>query len=120
MAIVLNHTIVPARDQAKSAKHFAKLFGLTAETFAHFDVVRINDQLSLDFASWFDFAIHHYAFHVSDQEFDEIFGRVKAAGIEYAADPAFSMKGRINRRSGGRGVYFHDLDGHVLELLTRT
>lgn len=118
MAIVLNHTIVPARDQKESARFFADIMGLKVTGSGHFDVVPINDQLTFDFADWFDFALHHYAFHVGDNEFDAIFGRIKERGMDYAADPGFSNKGQINHRGGGRGVYFHDLDGHVLELMT--
>ena len=120
MAIVLNHTIVPAHDQRRSAEFFADIMGLKVTDSGHFDVVPINDQLTFDFADWFDMALHHYAFHVGDAEFDDIFGRIKEREMDYAADPGFAVGGEINHRNGGRGVYFHDLDGHVLELMTRT
>jgi catechol 2,3-dioxygenase-like lactoylglutathione lyase family enzyme len=63
--------------------------------------------------------MHHYAFHVSDDEFDAIFGRIKEAAIPYGGGPFSQEDMQINTRRGGRGVYFKDPNGHVLELLTR-
>jgi catechol 2,3-dioxygenase-like lactoylglutathione lyase family enzyme len=121
MSITLNHTIVPARDKEASAKHFAHLFGLKYEgPMSHFAPVRINETLTLDFDNREQFERHHYAFHVSDEEFDAIFGRIKAAGIVYGSAPWSLEDGQLNNWRGGRGVYFRDLDGHVLELLTRS
>jgi catechol 2,3-dioxygenase-like lactoylglutathione lyase family enzyme len=122
MSITLNHTIVPARDKEASAKQFAHLMGLKCEApNGHFAPVRVNDTLTLDFddrrSERFD--KHHYAFHVSDEEFDAIFGRIKAEGIVYGSSPWSLEDGKTNTWRGGRGVYFRDLDGHVLELLTR-
>ena len=120
MAIVLNHTIVPARNKEASAQFFADIFGLKVEpSFGHFAPVRVNDTLTLDFADREVFESHHYAFHVSDEEFDAIFARVKEKGIEYSSDPMHQNKGQINHRKEGRGFYFYDPDGHNLELLTR-
>ncbi|MBW4451105.1 MAG: VOC family protein [Spirirestis rafaelensis WJT71-NPBG6] len=120
MAIVLNHTIVPARDKEASAQFFADIFGLKVEPgVGHFAAVRVNDTLTLDFANCSVLESHHYAFHVSDEEFDAIFTRVKEKGIEYSSDPMHQNKGQINHRKGGRGFYFYDPDGHNLELLTR-
>ena len=120
MAITLNHTIVPAHDKEVSAKFFAHMFGLKYEgAMAHFAPVRINETLTLDFDNWKNFEMHHYAFHVGDAEFDAIFARIKEAGIPYGSGP-FSLEDmRINARRGGRGVYFKDPNGHVLELMTR-
>ncbi|HTT76034.1 MAG TPA: VOC family protein [Candidatus Binataceae bacterium] len=123
MSITLNHTIVPAHDKEASAKHFAHLMGVKYEgRMGPFAQVRVNDTLTLDFDDRRseDFEKHHYAFHVSDEEFDDIFGRIKAEGIRYGSLPWSLEDGQINNRLGGRGVYFRDLDGHVLELLTRT
>ena len=120
MTITLDHTIVPARDKLASARWFAEIFGLRfAGTHGHFAPVRVNDTLTLDFDDADGFESHHYAFHVGDEEFDAIFGRVRAAGVAFAADPFYRQTGEINRRNGGRGVYFHDPNGHNLELLTR-
>jgi catechol 2,3-dioxygenase-like lactoylglutathione lyase family enzyme len=121
MTITLNHTIVPAHDKEASAQFFAKIFGLTVEpSFSHFAVVKVNDRLTFDFANMENFESHHYAFHVSDDEFDSIFTRIKEAGIEYSSDPQHLNKGEINHRKGGRGFYFFDPNGHNLELLTHT
>jgi catechol 2,3-dioxygenase-like lactoylglutathione lyase family enzyme len=121
MAITLNHTIVPAHDKEASAKFFAKIFGLTYRGPAgHFAPVLVNDTLTLDFDNRDEFESHHYAFHVSDEEFDAIFNRVEADGIPYGSGPRDLDDMQINTRRGGRGLYFVDLDGHILELLTRT
>ena len=78
MAIILNHTIVPARDKAASARFFADVFGLKYEgASGHFAPVRVNETLTLDFDGDDHFDIHHYAFHVSDVEFDDILKRVQ-------------------------------------------
>ncbi|MEA5578831.1 VOC family protein [Anabaena sp. UHCC 0451] len=120
MTITLNHTIVPARDKEASANFFAEIFGLKVESpVSNFAAVHVNDKLTLDFADRENFESHHYAFYVSDQEFDEIFARVKQANLEYSSDPMHKNKGQINHRKGGRGFYFYDIDGHNLELLTR-
>lgn len=120
MSITLNHTIVPARDKEASARFFAQIFGLQyAGPAGHFAPVRVNDELTLDFDHAESFEHHHYAFHVSDAEFDSIFQRVREAGIPYGSGPMSLQDGKLNSRKGGRGVYFRDPDGHVLELLTR-
>jgi catechol 2,3-dioxygenase-like lactoylglutathione lyase family enzyme len=119
MTIVLNHTIVPARDKAAAARFFAELFGLTCEPIDYFAPVRLNDQMTLLFSDE-DTAheSHHYAFHVSDAEFDAIFDRIRAAGLTYGSDPGDPDNGKLNNWGGGRGVYFKDPDGHLLELMT--
>lgn len=98
---------------------FAYLFGLKVERpIGHFAAVRINDFLTFDFAEREVFESHHYAFHVNEEEFDEILARVQHAGLEYSSDPWHQNLGQINHRKGGRGFYFYDFDGHNLELLT--
>ena len=120
MTIELNHTIVPARDKVAAAKFFARIFGLPFAEGAvgYFAAVRVNDSLTLDFANSRKRESHHYAFKVSEAEFDEIFGRIQAEDIPYGSGPYSSDDMKINHRGGGRGVYFLDPDGHVLELLT--
>lgn len=121
MAIILNHTIVPARDKQASARFFADIFGLKyEEASGHFAPVRVSETLTLDFDDAEGFDIHHYAFHVSDQEFDAIFKRVQEAGIGYGSDPRNLENKELNSWNGGRGVYFRDPNGHILELMTRT
>jgi catechol 2,3-dioxygenase-like lactoylglutathione lyase family enzyme len=127
MTIELNHTVVPARDKVLSAKFFARIFGLPFDESAvgYFAPVRINKTLTLDFVdskAWTEsskrVATHHYAFKVSEKEFDEIFSRIQAEAIPYGSEPYSRQDMKINHRGGGRGVYFDDPDGHVLELLT--
>lgn len=119
MTIVLNHTIVPARDKEASARFFADLFGLHYQSGGHFVQVRVNDTLTLDFDDAQNFESHHYAFHVSDEEFDAILQRLREAGVAYGSDWANPENGRLNDWHGGRGCYFRDPNGHLLELLTR-
>jgi len=119
MTITLNHTIVPARNKAAAARFFADLFGLRFDDRGgHFAPVRVNETLTLLFDEDDAFESHHYAFHVSDAEFDAIFGRVKEEGIAYGSGPRSRTDMQINHRRGGRGVYFEDPNGHVLEILT--
>ena len=120
MAITLNHTIVPARDKEAAARFFAEIFGLRYDgTKGPFAPVRVNDALTLDFAEAKEpVPVEHYAFHVGDAEFDTILGRVKAAGLAFGSGPWSLTDGKLNDWNGGRGVYFKDPDGHVLELMT--
>ncbi|HEU5196791.1 MAG TPA: VOC family protein [Methylomirabilota bacterium] len=122
MTIQLDHTIVPARDKAASAAFFAEVFGLTVTPGGgYFTQVRINDALTLDFCDDPDVGGgfgHHYAFHVSDAEFGGIFARVKAKGVPCGSGPDSHTNGRINHRRGGRGLYFEDPAGHLLEIMT--
>lgn len=121
MTIVLNHTIVPAKDKQASARFFASMFGLPfddADAHGHFAPVRVNDTLTLLFDNATSFEVLHYAFHVGDAEFDAIFDRVKKAGLTYGSAPSSLTDGKLNDWGGGRGVYFCDPDGHVLELMT--
>jgi catechol 2,3-dioxygenase-like lactoylglutathione lyase family enzyme len=119
MAIVLDHTIVPAKDKAASAKFFAEIFGLIVKPGqGHFAQVQVNENLTFDFADEPKPRSHHYAFHISEAEFEEIFGRVKAKGISYGSGPYNHTDGQIYTRRGGRGFYFEDPNGHLLEVMT--
>jgi len=119
MTITLNHTIVPARDKEAAAQFFARIFGLRFEgPSGHFAPVQVNATLTLLFDQEADFESHHYAFHVDEAEFDAILGRVREAGLAYGSAPWSLEDGRLNDWNGGRGVYFKDSDGHVLELMT--
>jgi len=122
MSVRFNHTIVHSRDSWKSAAFLAEILGLPApKAFYHFQVVQLEDGALLDFidAGDFKFMPQHYAFLISEAEFDEIFARIKAKGLVYWADPAKAQAGAINHHFGGRGVYFEDPDGHFLEVITR-
>lgn len=120
MPIHLNHTIVPAKDKEEAAKFFAQIMGLSYEgPHGHFAPVRVDENLTLDFDNRDSFESHHYAFHVSEAEFDAIFARIKESGTTYGSQPYAQANGEINHRLGGRGVYFADPNGHSYELLTR-
>jgi catechol 2,3-dioxygenase-like lactoylglutathione lyase family enzyme len=119
MPITLNHTIVPARDKEAAARFFARIFGLRFEGGSgHFAKVHLNDTLTLLFDEEKTFDSHHYAFHVDDADFDAILDRVKAAGLSFGSAPWSLKDGKLNDWNGGRGVYFKDPDGHILELMT--
>ena len=76
MTIELNHTIVSALDNEESARFYRSLFGFGYEgPLGHFAPVTIKNQaLTLDFITRKKFERQHYAFKVSEAEFDEIFG----------------------------------------------
>jgi len=119
MPITLNHTIVPCINKIESAEFYSRLFGFEyLGVFSHFIVVRVNDTLCLDFDNKEKFESHHYAFKVSEQEFDTIFARLRDAKIKYGSDPGQVDDMAINYNYGGRGVYFRDPSGHLLEMLT--
>jgi len=121
MAVQLNHTIVSAHDKQASADFLAGILGLsTPAPFGPFVMVQTDNEVTLDFVdSAGEIVPQHYAFLVSDGEFEEIFGRIREREISYWADPYHHEPGEINTRDGGRGLYFDDPDGHNLEILTR-
>ena len=86
----------------------------------HFLVVDLANDVSIDyFETTESVALQHFAFLVTEDEFDAAFERIRAMRIEIWADPGRTRPGEINRHDGGRGVYFKDPDGHLLELITR-
>jgi catechol 2,3-dioxygenase-like lactoylglutathione lyase family enzyme len=121
VSVQLNHTIVSCRDQQRSAGFLSEILGLPpASRFARFLVVEADNGVSLDFAETSgEITAQHYAFLVGEQEFDATFARLSDQGVPYWADPGQSKPGEINTRDGGRGLYFEDPDGHLLEILTR-
>jgi catechol 2,3-dioxygenase-like lactoylglutathione lyase family enzyme len=121
MAVQLNHTIVSVRDKHESATFLAEILGLDEPVpFGPFLVVQVDNDVSLDFADdEGPVNPQHYAFLVSETDFDEIFGRIRARGLSYWADPARHRSGEINTNDGGRGVYWEDPSGHFLEIITR-
>ena len=121
MSVELNHTIVSATDRERSATFLAEVLGLAPPTtYGPFFVVEVANGVSLDIIQA-DGAItaQHYAFLVSEDEFDQIFGRIQDRQLPYWADPGRRQPGEINHNDGGRGVYFPDPDGHFLEIITR-
>jgi catechol 2,3-dioxygenase-like lactoylglutathione lyase family enzyme len=121
VSVQLNHTIVWCRDQQKSASFLADILGRPAPVrFGPFHVVELDNGISLDFHDKSgDIAWQHYAFLIDEAAFDAVFGRIRARGLRYWADPGKTREGEINHRDDGRGVYFEDPDGHFLEVLTR-
>jgi len=120
MPVQLNHTIVSVRDKHEAATFMTEILGLPEHTtYGPFAVVELSNGVSLDFADDHgDVVPRHYAFLVSDGEFDEIFGRLKERSIDYWADPSQKRPGEINHNDGGRGVYWLDPNGHFLEIIT--
>ncbi|MCC8479595.1 glyoxalase [Streptomyces sp. CS149] len=122
MSVELNHTIVHCKDNRESAEFFADLLDLTVgEEWGPFIPVVLANSVTLDFATIPAASItpQHYAFLISEAEFDSAFAKIQARGIEFYADPHKKHPGEINRNDGGRGVYFPDPGGHWLELITR-
>jgi catechol 2,3-dioxygenase-like lactoylglutathione lyase family enzyme len=121
MAVQLNHTIVSVRDKRESATFLAEILGLGEPTpYGPFLVVQVDNDVSLDFADDHG-PVHpqHYAFLVSEPDFDQIFGRIRARGLPYWADPGRHRPGETNTNDGGRGVYWEEPSGHFLEIITR-
>lgn len=121
MSVKLNHTIIYVEDKKRSAGFTAEILGLPApEPFGSFLVLRTSNDVSLDFMDSTDpIDPQHYAFLVSENEFDQILGRITERGLSYWADPQQTRQGEINHRDGGRGLYFEEPSGHLLEILTR-
>jgi catechol 2,3-dioxygenase-like lactoylglutathione lyase family enzyme len=119
MSIELNHTIVPARDPQASAGFLAGILGLTVDApVSHFTPVTLANHVTLDYDQHDEPESHHYAFLVSDEEFDAAFGRIQDRGVSFYADPACRQAGQVYRKRGSRGTYFRDPDGHLMEILT--
>lgn len=121
MAIQLNHTIVPAHDPKASAMFLAEILGRDAPVrFGPFWALALDNGVTLDFQrSDEQIPIEHYAFLVSESEFDAIFERIRARGLRYWSDPMHQRPFEINRNDGGRGLYWDDPNGHYLEIITR-
>jgi len=119
MPVELNHTIVACHDKEASARFLADVLGLRAPTrFGPFAVVEVANGVSLDFLEGDEVHPQHYAFLVTEAEFDDIHGRILERGLPYWADPGLLQAQQVNTKDGGRGLYWQDPDGHVLEILT--
>ncbi|MFJ6214849.1 VOC family protein [Streptomyces sp. NPDC092296] len=121
MSVDLNHTIVHSRDKRESAEFLARILGLeVGAEWGPFLPVATGNGVTLDFATADGpVSSEHYAFLVTDGEFDAVFDRIERAGITYYADPHRAQPGEINHRYGGRGLYFLDPSGHAMEVITR-
>ena len=121
MTAKLNHTIVWSRDKEASSAFLAEILGLPQPTrFGPFRVVEFDNEASLDFHDTEgEIPSQHYAFLVGEADFDKAFARIRERGLTWWADPAQRRAGEINHNDGGRGLYFEDPDGHLLEIITR-
>ncbi|MGY3032607.1 catechol 2,3-dioxygenase-like lactoylglutathione lyase family enzyme [Bradyrhizobium sp. USDA 4354] len=121
MAIEFNHTILSTHDSKASADFLAEMLGLPPpRRWGPFYMVTTENDANLDYMdTQGEFARQHYAFLVGDAEFDAIFDRIRKRKLTYWADPAQRKSGDINDHDGGRGLYFEDLNGHLLEVITR-
>jgi catechol 2,3-dioxygenase-like lactoylglutathione lyase family enzyme len=121
VSVQLNHTIVSCHDQQRSAAFLTGILGLPAATrFGQFLVVEADNGVSLDYSETDrEITPQHYAFLVGEEEFDAAFGRIREQDLPYWADPGQTRRGTVNHRDGGRGLYFEDPDGHLLEIITR-
>ncbi|MYD46242.1 MAG: VOC family protein [Gammaproteobacteria bacterium] len=121
MAVILDHTIVSARNKEDTAEFLAEILDLPKPvSWGHFAIVKVGE-LSIDFVDTKDeIQSRHFAFKVSEQEFDEVFARIQSKKLQYWADPSKNRPNEINTRDGGRGFYFYDPNGHFLEVLTRS
>lgn len=121
MGARLNHTIVWSADRTKSARFLAEMLGRPAPSkFGRFDVVELDNGVSLDFADLTGpIQQQHYAFLIREEDFDAVLARIQQKGVPHWADPMRSRPGEINHNDGGRGVYFADPDNHQLEVITR-
>ena len=117
----LDHLIVPSRDPVAAASSLAALLDVPWQAAqGPFTPVYVNEALTLDFADRTEFEHHHYCFRVSDAEFDAILGRIQATRLAYRSSPLGETDMRINRRLGGKNLYWQDADGHLWEILTRS
>ena len=120
MSVVLDHHIVPVRDKEESAKFLATVLGLPYEgTRGRFAPVRAGETI-LDFDTREDVPRLHYAFKVSEEEFDGVLARLQAAGVPYGSEHDGTYNSQTNVRAGGRGLYFPDPCGHSWEVITQT
>jgi len=118
VAVQLNHTIVAVRDKEASATFLAEILGLAPPApVGPFLCVETANGVSLDYDDRWGPVPGHYAFLVTEEEFDAIFARLRQRGLRYWADPAHQEENVLN--GNGRGFYFEDPSGHNLEVLTR-
>ena len=120
MTVQFNHTIVWCRDKDASSRFLTGALGLPpARPFLHFMVVQLSNRVSLDFMeTTSEVSPQHYAFQVTDDEFDDVLARLRSQSQAIWADPARTLRDELNYRFNGRGFYFVDPDGHLLECLT--
>ena len=123
MPVQLNHTIAGSHDAVAGAKFLTEILDLPEATqFGPFQVVEISNGVSIDFMDYgreADVPGIHYAFLVGEDEFDQIWGRIRERRLDFWADPHREHENEINHNDGGRGLYWLHPDGHLLEIITR-
>ena len=125
MPVELDHLLVRSREKQASAAFLAEMLGLPPPIpvgpGGRFHQLRLASGTALDVADAGDlFEPQHYAFAVSDPEFDAVLGRIHDRRLPYWADPGQTQPGQVADRGGGtRAVYFADPCGHWIEVLTR-
>jgi extradiol dioxygenase family protein len=120
LAVQLNHTLVNVRDKRESAAFVAEVLGLPAPTpYGPFLVVQVDNDVSLDFIDVEELHPQHYAFLVGEDDFDAILARIRQRGLTFWADPFRRVAGEWNTEDGGRGLYWEEPSGHLLEMITR-
>jgi len=120
MTVFLDHTIVPSTDRQRSATFYSEMLGLAEpELEEPFLVVHLSNDAALAFGGW-DTEVHgqHYAFLMTEGEFDAFYARLQERGLDHWADPHCKLPQQVNHDDGGRGTYFHDPDGNFLEVIT--
>ncbi|MHA6618298.1 VOC family protein [Pseudonocardia sp. DLS-67] len=119
MAVQLNHTIVSTHDKRAGARFVSEVLGLPQpQSFGPFAVVELQNGVSLDFMDVDgEVTTQHYAFLISEDEFDAVAARLRERGLQTWADPGRRSPG-FNTNDGGRGLYFESPEGHFLEVLT--
>lgn len=119
MTVTLNHTIVHAKDSGATARFLTEMLGLPApRKLGHFVVVEVGPTCLDILRTDATMSSRHFAFLVSEEEFDAIFDRLQARRVPYWADPFHQEADRINHWDDGRGVYFDDPNGHLIEVIT--
>ena len=120
MEITLNHTIIFTHNNIDTAKFYERVFGFEfVKEWGSFAAVKVNSTLTLFLLNMQEFQSAHYAFKVTESDFDKIFSKVKSENIAYGSTPFAPENGQINYNNGGRGVFFKDLNGHLLEIITQ-
>lgn len=120
MSVSFDHTIVPSTDREASAEFYSSVLGLPApRREGPFAALDLGNDVAIYIAGWDrEVSPQHYAFLVSEREFDAVHGRLVELGQDFWADPHTELPGQVNHDDGGRGVYFRDPDGHFLEVIT--
>ncbi|QLY34446.1 VOC family protein [Nocardia huaxiensis] len=124
MSIQFNHTIVGCTNNQDSARFWADILGLeVGDQWGPFIPITAANGVTFDFANTppdlpGGIQPQHYAFLVSEAEFDAALKKIQDSGRTYWADPRMQGVNEINTNDGGRGVYFQDPSGHFMELIT--